>query len=337
MIRVLTPKMPTIDAALPYIRRSEEARWYSNFGPNVLDLEHRLSEKYAGAYVVTCANATAGLEMVYTLKMIEGYRKIELPALTFPATWLAANRSGLEIIPIDVDKDTWVAPGVSGFGVPTYAPVVDAAGAFGEQSVPLLKEGMVAVFSMHATKSVGAGEGGYCVTWDEQEAAALRQFSNFGMEKGVSVFTGSNCKMSEYAAAMALASLDAWDREAWLQLFDWYENHLPACVVKQKRPRGAYSLLPVKLPVAAGPVLERMKTAGVECRRWYTPTLDQHPLFLHRGNREYRRAHPVNLPVTEDLAERLLGLPYHLFLTEQDVKQVCETLQQCVEQERASA
>jgi hypothetical protein len=29
VIRVLTPKMPTIDAALPYIRRSEEARWYS--------------------------------------------------------------------------------------------------------------------------------------------------------------------------------------------------------------------------------------------------------------------------------------------------------------------
>jgi dTDP-4-amino-4,6-dideoxygalactose transaminase len=331
VIKLLTPKMPTIDAALPYIRRSEEARWYSNFGPNVLDLERRLSEKYMGAYVVTCANATAGLEMVYTLKMIEGYRKIPLPALTFPATWLAANRSGLEILPIDVHPDTWVAPGVSGFGVPTYAPVVDAAGAFGEQSVPLLKEGMVAVFSMHATKSVGAGEGGYCVTWDEGEAAALRQFSNFGIDKGMSIFAGTNAKMSEYAAAMALASLDAWDREAWLNLFDLYDKHLPGCVVKQKRPRGAYSLLPVKLPVPAGPVLERMKEAGVECRRWYTPTLDRHPLFEHRGNREYRRANPLKLPVTKDLAEHLLGVPYHLFLTEQDVKQVCETLEQCVE------
>lgn len=326
-IKVLTPKMPSIDAALKYIRKSEEAKHYTNFGPCVKELEGRLSEKY-GAHVVSVANATVGLELVYTLKLIEGYREIELPALTFAATWLAANRSGLGIKPIDVDKDTWIAPGVAGFGVPSVGPVIDAAGAFGEQQV---RKGEIVVFSMHATKSMGSGEGGFICTHFKDEADTLRQISNFGIDKGMSIFWGTNAKLSEYAAAMALASLDAYDREAWCQLYDWYDRHLPVSVVKQKRPRGVYTLMPVKLPVPAQPVLERMRELGVETRRWYTPTLDQHPMFQKMGNRAHRRANPVHLPVTKHLAEHLIGLPYHLFLTESDIKQVCEVLEESME------
>ena len=109
-IKLLVPSVPPIEAALPYIKRAEELRMYSNFGVNVQELERRLSEYFSGPYVVTCANCTVGLELVYTLKLLRGARKIELPALTFPATWLAANRAGLGVIPIDVDRDTWVAP-----------------------------------------------------------------------------------------------------------------------------------------------------------------------------------------------------------------------------------
>lgn len=339
MIKLLVPSVPPIDAALPYIRRSEEAKHFTNFGPNVVELEERLSKHYQGAYVISCANCTVGLEMVYTLKMIRGARAIELPAFTFPATWLAANRSGLNIIPIDVDPHTWVAPGVSGFGVPTYAPVVDAAGAFGEQKVPLMAAGLTAVFSLHATKPLGCGEGGFIVTWDADEAEQWREMTNFGIQKGMSVFTGTNAKMSEFHAAVALAALDRWDREAWLNLYDLYDKHLPAGIVKQRRPRGAYSLLPVKLPVPAQPVMDRMMAADVQCRRWYTPTLDNHPLFAWTGNRKERRHNKVDLPVTRDVAEHLLGLPYHLSLTEADVIEVCEKLEREIDHEigRAAA
>lgn len=329
MIRLLVPSMPSVDKALPYLRQMEENRRYTNFGPLVVQLEERLSEKYVGAYVVTCANATLGLELAYTLKMIQGYRKIELPSLTFPATWLAANRSGLEIKPIDVDPETWVAPGVSGFGVPSYGPVVDAAGAFGEQDVPLVRAGMTAVFSLHATKPLGCGEGGFIATWDAGEAEELRRMSNFGIADGRSIGPGTNAKLSECHAAFALAALDAWDREPWLRLYDWYDRLLPASVVKQKRPRGVYSLLPVKTPINAEIVHKAMIAAGIETRRWYCPPMHRHPMFEKQGNRKDRRASPVKLPVTDDLAEHLLGLPYHLHLTESDVAKVCETLERC--------
>jgi dTDP-4-amino-4,6-dideoxygalactose transaminase len=331
VIKLLVPSIPPVEAALPYLRKSEEAKQFSNFGPCAKLLEERLSEYFSGPYVVTCSNCTIGLEMVYTLRMINGARGIELPALTFPATWLAANRSGLEIIPIDVDRKTWVAPGVAGYGVPTYAPVVDAAGAFGEQRVPIVRGGMTAVFSMHCTKPFGCGEGGFVVTWDEGEAQMLREFQNFGIHEGTSRFAGTNGKLSEFHAAMALAALDRWSRDPWIQLNDWYMKHLKG-VIPQERPSGAYSLMPVELPVAAGPALLRMQELDVQCRRWYHPVMTKHPLFEHRGNRKHRRANPVKLPNTDYLNEHLLGLPFHLELTETDVQQVCETLERAVEE-----
>ena len=228
---------------------------------------------------------------------------------------------------------------MAGWGVPSYAPIVDAAGAWGEQKVPIIKSGMTAVFSMHATKALGCGEGGYIVTWDEGAAQEYRAMSNFGFNSRCSY--GINAKMSEIHAAFALAALDQWDREPWLQLDGWYRRHLPESVIQQDRPPGVYPILSVKLPCHAQPALERMKELGVECRRWYTPTVDHNPLFdaprpkegAMGGHKRPELARKVHLPVTMDLEQHLLGLPYHLWLTEDDVKEVCEKLAQVVEEQ----
>jgi hypothetical protein len=189
--------------------------------------------------------------------MMQGYKEIELPALTFPATWLAATRGGLEIVPIDVDKDTWIAPGVSGFGVPSYAPVVDAAGAFGEQKVPLLKESMIAVFSgtpprrsaavRLAGSSVGPGRGRGAAQDDELPHR----------ERGKHRF-GTNAKLSEYGGHVAGLAGRLRPR-GWLSAIRLVRQ---APTGRRRGPEaatGAYSLMPVKLPCDAQPVLERMK------------------------------------------------------------------------------
>jgi dTDP-4-amino-4,6-dideoxygalactose transaminase len=209
---------------------------------------------------------------------------------------------------------------VSTFGLPTTGGFIDAAAAFAEQTVP---KDTTAAFSLHATKMVGAGEGGYIVTHDRDAAREYRRMTNFGLHDGVSRGTGTNAKMSEYHAAVALCSLDAYDREAWLRLHDWYAKHLPPNVVQQKRPRGAYPIIAVKLPVPAQPVLVKMRSFGIECRRWYCPPLSEHPLFVTDNWRE-------RLPVTADLSEHLLGLPWHLYLTEEDVIAVCLNLRKAI-------
>src|SRR3954471_4468534 len=67
-IAVARPLLPTAEHLLPYLQRIDEARWYSNFGPLVSELETRLSDRHGGAPVATLANATLGLTL--TLKTL---------------------------------------------------------------------------------------------------------------------------------------------------------------------------------------------------------------------------------------------------------------------------
>lgn len=315
MIRLLVPKMPTRDDLLPYLKEIDESQWYSNFGPLERSLCARLSDRY-GAHVVTVGSCTAGLELMYWYWKKCGHDTIELPSLTFPATILAARRAGLRVKFADVDPETWTHPAVAGFGVASDGTWVDAAAAFGDQKV---RRHQTAVFSLHATKTVGAGEGGFIVTHNAQLAERWQRQTNFGFRDGISQYWGTNAKLSEYHAAVAHASLDAWDPEPWLRLDGWYRRYLPLFVKQQKRPPGVYPILAVLLPqeVSVEGVSQRLCTRGIETRRWYWPSMHQHPTC---GDPEAR------LPITEEISDRLLGLPYHLFLTEDDVKRVCATL-----------
>lgn len=317
-IRLLQPNMPPAGAVLSYLRKIDDNRWYTNGGPLVQELEAALSQHYGGAHVVTVANCTLGLELAWMRAAARGATYARMPSLTFPASATAALRAGLSLHLSDVDPLTFTATGVSGFGYPQSGAILDAAGAWGEQKVP---RETTAVFSLHATKPLGAGEGGYIVTWDAQEAADYRRMANFGLQEGVCLSIGTNAKMSEYAAAVALAALRRWDRAPWLRLYDWYAEHLPPSCQPQWRPRGVYSLMPVKLPVPAQGVLERLRAEGVESRRYYCPPVHRTPLYSGT---------PLSLPVTDHLAEHLLCLPYHSHLSEPDVVRVCDALARAV-------
>ena len=49
-----------------------------------------------------------------------------------------------------------------------------------------------------------------------------------------------------------------------------------------------------------------MASLGIATRRWYLPLLDRHPAFAHMSLRP--------TPVADNLAERLLGIPFHVHL-----------------------
>lgn len=319
-ISILTPKFPATAAVSGYMSEIEISRWGSNFGKLVRTLESRLSDYFDGAEVVTVSNCTAGLELVYRARMNFRDRWIALPSLTFVATCLAAYTAGREILFVDVDKDTWLSPHVSAWGVPVDGDVIDAAAAIGEQRV---RKGQTAVFSFHATKIIGAGEGGAIVTHDKAEANEYRKMSNFGIDPdGISRSWGTNAKMSEYNAAVGLAALDCFDREPYLQLFDWYEKYLPANVVQQRRPRGVYPIMSVKCSVSSDLVAIELAKAGIATKKWYClPVMHKHHLF-NRGQK---------LPVTDDLEKHMLGLPWHLWLSERDVIEVCDKLAMAID------
>lgn len=356
IIKLLVPQMPKVEQILPYWQQIDENRWYTNFGPLVAELESRLSRSFsrepAQVHVVSMANGTCALQIALeALKLRKGARVL-VPGLTFVATATAIIRAGLTPLISDVDSQSWlltpdiaraalaevpfdaVIP-VATYGCPqdvagwdlfsaeTGIPViVDAAGAWGNQQIGLTTK---VVFSLHATKALGGGEGGFVASRHHAYAQSMRALSNFGIDahSGGLVFeAGENGKMSEYHAAVALAALDNWPdvAQARRNLHQRYTEQLlekiPALKLQAKPVDGVYSLMVVLLPAGfrAADIQLRLLGKDIETRRWYCPPLQGHPAF---------QAFTVGpLPMVDLLAERLLGLPFHLSLTEANIQRV---------------
>lgn len=314
-IKVLVPDVPSADEILPYLRRIDTNKWYSNSGPLVQELEKRLGG-------VTVSSATLGLELA--AKCVFKRKRVRIPAFTFVATATALLRAGFEPVLCDVDEswslkniDSQSLP-VSPFGVPVKpGGLVDCASGWGNG-----QKGN-RVYSLHATKALPAGEGGV-VCGDPELLERVRKLSNFGLEvtpfaHGIVNEAGTNAKLSEYHAAVALAALDRWPLTSTKRraLASAYNLGLGG-IEKQPRPDGVYTTYPVLVKNAAQ-VAKDMASRGVETRRWYTPTLERHPAFQHL---------PVEgeLKNCKRLNEELLCLPFHTSMKPGDVGRVCETL-----------
>lgn len=357
-IPLLVPCVPAPQELLPWLERMHAARHYSNFGPLVCELEARFAAEFqvSISQVTTVANATLGLELVLQALDLQPGSRILLPSFTFVATATAVLRAGHVPVLADVDAYSWmmtpeiaraahaympvaaVVP-VATFGMPhdmqawrqfeaqTGVPVViDAAAAYGSQ---WLHEGVgTLVFSLHTTKSMPAIEGGLVVSSRPGLAAKVRQLSNFGINldpgAGVPVGTlagaGTNAKMSEYHAAVGLASMQKWEHHAHDR------KVLQADLMQFLNQRSGYSLQwqgdgaggPLKAPTLLCPRLPSAQIRNqleqicvkekIAVRRWYQPLL-QHMPTLHS------RCLTLPTPVALQLADTLLGLPFFLGMT----------------------
>ena len=70
-LAVARPRLPPAEAIFPYLQRIDEARWYSNFGPLLTELEDRLAARFAaGTRVITVANATQALSVTKSARLL---------------------------------------------------------------------------------------------------------------------------------------------------------------------------------------------------------------------------------------------------------------------------
>jgi dTDP-4-amino-4,6-dideoxygalactose transaminase len=362
---LLRPRLPNAQALLPYLERIDANAFYTNFGPlnkllldRLTQWQHLQFERVV--YGVTTANATLAIELVLTdLKLPPGSR-ILLPALTFVATATAMIRCGHIPIVVDVDADSWlltpetlpadlnvesigaVIP-VSTFGMPqnvdvwhqwsarTGIPVIiDAAAAFGAQST---QRNIPVIFSLHATKSLSTGEGGLVLTEDPEQALRLAQMTNFGIGP-LSTFGATNAKLSEYHAAVGHAGFDVWPEmcRSRLSLYSYYKNLLSKVCGKRIRFQKDMGLTaPSNMVVCFEEPHHRLvaelfcEEQGIQTRRWYQPLIHEHPAVSGV-------LVPFQIPQALELAQRLLGIPFHLDMHKHDIERVAAALQKATTQ-----
>jgi dTDP-4-amino-4,6-dideoxygalactose transaminase len=363
-ISCLIPDLPSPEELLPYLKQIQQNKWYSNFGPLFTHFEKgviNLLEKYnASSKVFGCltSSGTSALEVALTALNLNRDDKVLVPGLTYPASGTSIIRCGLRPLICDVDKRNWqltpeiayklidyysikaVLP-VATYGVPvdtkawdkfskeTKIPVIiDAAGSFPFQKIA---EECLIIFSFHATKLFGIGEGGGIFLKNEVLNKRIKEITNFGFHKGVISSVGCNAKLSEYHAAVGLAQLDRWQTilNKKLKINTFYNEIIeqyPNSFVPQQNINSVIpSMKVIKLFEPSKPVMKKLLKQGIETRQWYCPSIHHHPLFKKMGAIALNQGH-LHLNVIDDLSEKLIGLPFHSFLNEEDILEVIETL-----------
>lgn len=385
----LIPDMPSAEQLLPFLQEIDVTRWYSNFGPLVLRLDEQLrAQHFSGESVHTllCSTGTAALELGLAVLGLKPGARILVPAFTFPASANAIQNSGFEPVFCDVDEQSWVLTPeiafeallrtrvdavmpVAALGRPlpasqwdrfveeTGLPVlIDAAPALGNQRVG---KHLVVAYSMHATKAFGIGEGGVLACADAELIARARRICNFGMDgQGQVVMPGTNCKLSEYHAAVGLAQMQRWPecqrRRARVETeYQTRLQPLAALFVMQSfvdvppetenlvslPARNNRSTMPVRirgrLNVPIQQVQQQLAESGIGTRLWYNPGLHRHPNWM--GYRQVFRPGLRTLVTVDALNAQVIGLPFHNFLASADVAQVVTRLRQIVESQGYSA
>lgn len=354
-IPVLRPRLPSAAEILPYLQAIDAQRWYSNYGPLVQRLEKELS-KHLGVgenELVTVTNATAGITAALLALEPEKGSVCLIPSWTFAATPHAARAAGFVPWFHDVDRRTWAlhpdhvketmkngcAPKavvvVSPFGAPIdskawlqfqddtgVSVVVDAAAGFDT----VTPSSLLSVVSMHATKVFAAGEGGFVLTNDKAMSDRVRACCNFGFQNSrVAQHLGINAKMSEYHAAVALASLERWAavRLKHLRIVEWYRQALGQLDGLSLQPGygegWATGTTSVILPAgSATQVAGLLLRSGIETRSWWGQGCHVQPAFASFGRGK--------LPITEDLGARVLGLPHYLDMQKEDIAYIVSVL-----------
>lgn len=343
-----------------------DRRWLSNDGPLVQEFEQRLAHCLDVPHVVAVSNATLGLQLATAALGLEG--EVIVPAYTFVATAHALRWQGIEPVFADIDPRShnidpaWlegligprtraiVGVHLWGQGCDTAAieavarraglPVIyDAAHALGcslgGRSIGGF--GHCEVFSFHATKFVNAFEGGAVTTTDPDLAARLRLMRNFGfagMDRVVEL--GTNAKMSEVCAAMALTGLESMQAfiahnranyEAYREALDGLPGLSLIAYDPAERNNLQYVVLevdPARSPLNRDALMAVLHAENVLARRYFWPGVHRMEPYRSRGQI------PL-LPQTERVASRVLVLPTGQTVTPEMARQIAGLLRQALE------
>jgi dTDP-4-amino-4,6-dideoxygalactose transaminase len=203
--------------------------------------------------------------------------------------------------------------------------IVDSAAGFGsrdEGGQPLGSQGVAEVVSFHATKPLAVGEGGVVLAADKALSERIARQTKFGLDatRALADDPGLNAKMSEIHAATALAALDDFD--AVLQARARRSAAIRAGLgehgfaFQTGCEASAWQFVPALAPSATARehILDSARSARVELRTYHEP------LHAMAGLGRYRRR--GELPVTRDLATRMLSVPLANDLTDGEVSRI---------------
>lgn len=366
-LHVGRPNIGDRQSVLSLVDQAMARGWLTNDGPLVLELERRLASWLGVRHCIAVCNGTVGLELAIRALGLED--EVIVPSFTFVATAHALQWQDITPVFCDIEPDTHtvdlasierlITPKTTGiigvhlWGRPCALDVLtdfarsrglrlllDAAHAFGcaYRGQKIGGFGDAEVFSFHATKIFNTAEGGAITTNDDELAERCRLMRNFGFLGYDNVgYVGTNGKMSELSAAMGLSNLDHIDRFIGVNRAN-YERYregldgVPGVRLLQHDATDDRNwhnvVVEVDVEECGLPrdiLLDVLRAENVLARRYFWPG-------CHRME-PYRSYFPnagLLLPVTENVAARVVSLPTGSAVDGQDIDTICEIIRRAV-------
>lgn len=196
--------------------------------------------------------------------------------------------------------------------------------------------GDMGVYAFYPNKQITTGEGGLIVTDDDQAAALMLAMRNQGRAPGDTwlqhTHLGYNYRMDEMSAALGRVQMTRLDellvkRE---QVAGWYGERIaeipgveaPQVAASTTRPSWFVYVVRFEPGIDRDRIAAALGEQGIPARPYFLP-IHLQPYMVERFG--YQEG---DFPVTEDLGQRGLALPFSGVMNEAQVEQVCQALAQ---------
>jgi dTDP-4-amino-4,6-dideoxygalactose transaminase len=356
LIYVTESFLPPLEEYASYLAGIWDRARLTNNGPLALQLEAELGQYLGGSLVHLTNNGTIALQLAIRALNLQG--DIITTPFSYVATTSAILWENCTPVFVDIEEQTFcldadkieaaITPRTCAilathvYGYPCdvlkieaiarrhqLKVIYDGAHAFGTQvhGRSVLTYGDLTMCSFHATKIFHMGEGGALVTQDAEMAKKIALLKSFGHIGDEHIMLGINGKVSELHAAMGLCLLPRVTGfiEVRAALYQLYHQELAGLPLR-------YPVLPpdTEYNYAYFPVVFEDETQAlhvkaalaeqqIDARRYFFPSLNRLP---------YHPGEPC--PISEDIATRVLCIPFYPQLSEALVRQIAGIIRAAV-------
>ncbi|NLD07960.1 MAG: DegT/DnrJ/EryC1/StrS family aminotransferase [Xanthomonadaceae bacterium] len=317
-------------------------------GPEVIELEEKLAEFTGAKYCITCGNGTDALQIAQMALGIGPGDEVITPGFTYIATAETVALLGAKPVYVDVDPVTYnldparleaaITPNTKAIiPVSLYGQCADfdAINAIAEKyNIPVIEDAAqsfgamykgkrscnlttIACTSFFPSKPLGGyGDGGAIFTNDEELAKVIRQVARHGQDRRYHhVRVGVNSRLDSLQASILLPKLEILAEELELrqQVANRYTKLLNEAGIMStptivEGNVSAYAQYTIQVENRSD-VQAKLKEAGIPTAVHYPIPLNKQPAVADGS---------IELPVGDRIAERVMSLPMHPYLTEDE-------------------
>lgn len=314
-------------------------------GPEVKELEEKLAAYVGAKYCITCANGTDALQIAQMAFGIGPGDEVITPGFTYIATAETVAILGATPVYVDVDPKTYnldvaqleaaITPrtkaiipvslygqcadfdAINAIAAKYDIPVIeDAAQSFGAsyKGRKSCNLSTVACTSFFPSKPLGCyGDGGAIFTNDDELAKVIRQIARHGQDRRYHhIRVGMNSRLDTLQAAILLPKLKILDgemqarqrvAETYTRLFN--EAGILTTPFIEEHNQSAWAQYTIQVENRSE-VQEKLKAQGIPTAVHYPIPLNKQPAVANAD---------VNLPVGDAIAECVMSLPMHPYLS----------------------